>query len=110
VRKWAAQPVRFNAGNDSAASCSTTTAKLLDFHYPDSGLFPAWFLNHTDIPQVTIEGTPDDWQRIHASVKVLATYGLEWWVSRLRSILDEFVLAAERHPTQEFWKAIYKPV
>jgi Domain of unknown function (DUF4419) len=61
------------------------------------------------IPRIMIEGTPDDWQRIRARIEILATYGLEWWVSRLRTILDEFVRAAEGRPNQEFWKAIYKP-
>jgi hypothetical protein len=61
------------------------------------------------IPTITIEGSLDDWQRIRARVEVLDTYGLEWWVSRLRPILDEFILTAEGHPTREFWKAIYKP-
>lgn len=61
------------------------------------------------IPKITIEGSVDDWQRIRARVEVLETYGLGWWVSRLRPILDEFVLAASGHPTREFWKAIYKP-
>jgi hypothetical protein len=61
------------------------------------------------IPTITIEGTPADWQRIRARVEVIATYGLEWWVSRLRPILDEFVLAAEGRPTLHFWQAIYKP-
>lgn len=60
------------------------------------------------IPKITIEGTPADWQRIRARVEVIATYGLEWWASRLRTILDEFVLAAEGHPTLSFWQAIYK--
>ncbi len=62
------------------------------------------------IPTITIEGTVDDWLRIRARVEVLETYGLEWWVSRLRPILDQFVLAAAENPTLEFWKAIYKPV
>ena len=48
-------------------------------------------------------------KRIRARVEVIATYGLEWWVSRLRPILDEFVLAAEGRPTLNFWQAIYKP-
>jgi hypothetical protein len=61
------------------------------------------------IPRITIEGTPDDWQRIRARIEVIETYGLEWWLPRLRPILDEFVLAAEGHPTQKFWQAIYKP-
>jgi Domain of unknown function (DUF4419) len=61
------------------------------------------------IPKITVEGTSADWQRIRARVEVIATFGLEWWVSRLRPILDEFVLAAEGHPTLNFWQAIYKP-
>jgi hypothetical protein len=61
------------------------------------------------IPKITVEGTLADWQRIRARVEVIETYGLEWWVSRLRPILDEFVLAAEGRPTQDFWQAIYKP-
>jgi hypothetical protein len=62
------------------------------------------------IPKITVEGSIDDWQRIRARVEVIETYGLQWWVSRLRPILDEFVLAAGGHQRQEFWKAIYKPV
>jgi len=61
------------------------------------------------IPEITLEGTCEDWQRIRARVEVLATYGLEWWVTRLRPILDEFVRTAEGQPHREFWKAIYKP-
>jgi Domain of unknown function (DUF4419) len=61
------------------------------------------------IPRITIQGSPEDWRRIRARVEVLGTYELEWWVSRLRPILDEFVLAAGGKPTPEFWRAIYKP-
>jgi hypothetical protein len=61
------------------------------------------------IPKIAIEGSLQDWQRIRARVEVLETYGLGWWVTRLRPILDEFILAASGHPTLEFWKAIYKP-
>jgi hypothetical protein len=61
------------------------------------------------IPKIAIEGSLEDWQRIRARVEVLETYGLGWWVSRLRPILDEFVLTASGHPTLVFWKAIYKP-
>lgn len=61
------------------------------------------------IPRITLEGASEDWQRIRARVEVLETFELGWWVSRLRPILDEFVLAAEGRPTREFWQAIYKP-
>jgi hypothetical protein len=60
------------------------------------------------IPQITIEGNVEDWQRIRGRVEVLATFGLEWWVDRLRPILDEFVHAAEGRPDREFWRTIYK--
>jgi hypothetical protein len=61
------------------------------------------------IPKVTLTGTVEDWQRIRARVEVLETFGLGWWVSRLRPILDEFVETASGHPRAEFWQAIYKP-
>ena len=61
------------------------------------------------IPNVTLTGSTADWQRIRARVEVLATYGLEWWVSRLRPILDECVNTVDGHPNLEFWQAICKP-
>src|SRR5450755_2226001 len=62
------------------------------------------------IPEITLQGTCEDWQRIRARIEVLGTYGLEWWVSRLRPIVDQFVRAAGGNPDREFWKAIYKPL
>ena len=50
------------------------------------------------IPKITLAGTVEDWQRIRARVEVLETFGLGWWVSRLRPILDQFVDAAGGHP------------
>ena len=61
------------------------------------------------IPEITVTGTPDDWRRMRERVEVLATYDLEWWISRLRRVLDEFVRTAEGNPKRDFWKAIYKP-
>jgi hypothetical protein len=61
------------------------------------------------IPKITLQGSVDDWQRISARIEVLATYGLEWWVARLRPILDQFVQTAMGKPSRPFWQAIYKP-
>lgn len=60
------------------------------------------------IPSVTLTGSVEDWRRIRERVEVLGTFGLEWWVARLRPILDEFVRAAEGRPDREFWRGIYK--
>jgi len=61
------------------------------------------------IPEITVTGTPEDWRRMQERVEVLATYELEWWVSRLQPILREFVATVEGKPDPDFWKAIYKP-
>jgi uncharacterized protein DUF4419 len=61
------------------------------------------------IPKITVTGSLKDWQRIRARVEVLETFGLGWWVCRLRPILDEFVRTVEGLPTLKFWQAIYKP-
>jgi hypothetical protein len=41
-------------------------------------------------------------------IEVLETFGLDWWLSRLRPILDEFVRAAEGKADRGFWREIYK--
>lgn len=61
------------------------------------------------IPKITLAGLSQDWQRIRDRVEVLGTYELEWWVRKLRPILDQFIAASEGRPDQEFWKSIYKP-
>lgn len=61
------------------------------------------------IPKIRLLGSLEDWQRIRARVEVIATFGLEWWVVRLRPILDEFVKTARGSIDLNFWKAIYKP-
>jgi hypothetical protein len=61
------------------------------------------------IPKVTLLGSVEDWQNIRARIEVLATFELDWWTSRLRPILDEFVHSAMGRPDTEFWQAIYKP-
>lgn len=61
------------------------------------------------IPNITLQGTPDDWQRMRDRVEVLATYDLGWWTSRLAPILDQFVATSKGNPDSSFWQAIYKP-
>ena len=61
------------------------------------------------IPRITLTGSIGDWQRLRARVEVLATYELDWWVARLRPILDELVRTAEGKPDRHFWQSIYKP-
>ena len=46
------------------------------------------------IPSITLEGTPDDWDRLRSALDGLGVFGMEWWTVRLREIADRFAAAA----------------
>lgn len=60
------------------------------------------------IPQITLTGSVDDWQRMRDRIEIFDSFGLEWWVQRLRPILDQFVAAAAGQPDRKFWQGMYK--
>lgn len=60
------------------------------------------------IPSITLEGTPDDWQKVLDKVRSLKKYKLEKWVSDLEPILMEFVEASKGKANKKFWKNIVK--
>jgi hypothetical protein len=66
------------------------------------------FVSLCGIPAVTLEGTAEDWERIHDRVGRLGQYDLKWWTDRLAPITAEFVKAAKGEPTPAFWKCLYK--
>lgn len=61
------------------------------------------------IPAITLTGCVADWERMRERIEVLETYELQWWIARLRPILDEFIQTIKGRPNREFWQAIYKP-
>lgn len=60
------------------------------------------------IPYITLEGTPEDWQKVREKARGLSKYGLEKWSKELDEILTEFVKASEGTPNQAFWQDIVK--
>jgi hypothetical protein len=60
------------------------------------------------IPQITLEGTPDDWQSIREGAEALADYELGWWTKHLLPVLDQFVAASRGDADLSFWRDIYK--
>lgn len=58
------------------------------------------------IPYITLEGTPDDWERVLTKAQSLRKYDLEWWVDDLTPILTEFVNASKGEVNTEFWQDI----
>ncbi len=60
------------------------------------------------IPAITIEGNEDDWQKIIKKLDELKKYGLEWWVSKLMPLLNEFVNASKGIIDKVFWMNMFK--
>lgn len=60
------------------------------------------------IPSITLNGTPEDWQRVLEKTRKLEQYGLSEWTKDLEPILTEFIQAAEGHPNKGFWQDIVK--
>ena len=62
------------------------------------------------IPSITLEGTPEDWQKVREKARCLSQYGLERWANELDPIFAEFVKTAEGNPNQAFWQDIVMKV
>lgn len=60
------------------------------------------------IPEVTLRGTPEDWEAILKKAEGLAKYDLEWWVAELRPVLREFVKTSRGDIDIQFWMNMFK--
>jgi hypothetical protein len=60
------------------------------------------------IPEITLTGTPDDWQKVREKARQLARYDLAWWTDELDPLLEEFVRASQGEVDRNFWQAMFK--
>jgi hypothetical protein len=60
------------------------------------------------IPEVTLEGSVEDWRRLRIKVESLGRFDLDWWLEHLRLICDHFEWAAEGEPDRWHWLNLYK--
>lgn len=60
------------------------------------------------IPEVTLEGTPQDWERVLAKTEALRKYKLDWWIDELKSVLKQFIKASNGKIDKSFWQRMYK--
>jgi len=60
------------------------------------------------IPEITLQGTPEDWQKILDKTKQLGKYDLAWWTKELEPILKEFVKASQGKIDKKFWINMFK--
>ena len=60
------------------------------------------------IPNITLKGTPEDWQKVLEKTRRLEQYGIGEWTRSLEPILTEFIKTAEGKPNQKFWQGMVK--
>jgi hypothetical protein len=60
------------------------------------------------IPEITLTGTPDDWQKVLDKTRQLSKYDLEWWTKELTPLLEEFVKASKGNVDKDFWRNMFK--
>ena len=63
-------------------------------------------LSSCGIPEITLEGTVEDWKKLREKALSLARFDLQWWTDPLKPILDEFVNAASGKIMKKFWQSI----
>lgn len=78
---------------------------LLDTFQP---FFQLRFYAACGIPEITLEGTPDDWDALDGKLDALKPFELEWWTPHLRMITSQFRRAARGDVNRTFWGNIYK--
>ena len=70
--------------------------------------FDYHFYTECGIPEITLEGTVNDWKQLRERALGLAQFDLQWWIDPLKPILDQFVAAVEGQVDKSFWSSIYK--
>lgn len=94
-------------------SFSTTTATekaayeiaLLDVM---SGYFEYEYASACGIPEINIEGTKEDWQKIKTNLKSFKGYEIDNWINSLEPIIQQFINASENKIDNKFWENIFK--
>ncbi|HSH05163.1 MAG TPA: DUF4419 domain-containing protein [Anaerolineae bacterium] len=60
------------------------------------------------IPQITLQGTADDWAWMISAIDRFRPLGLDWWLDELHPILTQLAATARGQADIGFWQSIYK--
>ncbi|MDR2424640.1 MAG: DUF4419 domain-containing protein [Prevotellaceae bacterium] len=60
------------------------------------------------IPEITLKGTTEDWEKILEKAKKLRQYDLDWWMAEIEPVLEEFVKASKGKIKKDFWRNMFK--
>jgi len=57
-------------------------------------------------PEITLTGTPADWESVRRKAENLRKYDLDFWLDGLLPALDHFVAASHGSPDLDFWRSL----
>ena len=60
------------------------------------------------IPEVTIEGTVEDWEKIFNRLDYLSQYELDWWTSELKPVIQKIIDTKKGTFDRDFWMNMIK--
>lgn len=60
------------------------------------------------IPEITLEGTTQDWEKVLEKLQVLRKYELEEWVDDLEPIIHQIILTSQGDVNKHFWMKMFK--
>jgi len=60
------------------------------------------------IPNITLTGSVQDWEKIYKNVDIFNRYGLRHWTANLKPILKQFLQARQGKVDIRFWNNLYK--
>ncbi|MBK8806762.1 MAG: DUF4419 domain-containing protein [Bacteroidales bacterium] len=60
------------------------------------------------IPEITLEGTTADWEKILQKSQALKKYELDWWIDELEPILKQIIETSKGNIDKDFWRNMFK--
>lgn len=104
VAKWLLPDFTTTTPNDRVAASVSVMSTLKEY-------FEMVFELSCGIPEVTLEGTVEDWKQLRQKLDRLLDYDLDdkimtEWFKLLHPVVDEMVASVEGKPSLEFWDRI----
>lgn len=72
------------------------------------GYFEYEYETACGIPEIKIEGTKEDWQKIKKNIQHFKGYDIDNWVNSLKPIIQQFINASDNKIDHKFWSDIFK--
>jgi len=99
----------------SVATPTTRIVSQITLMEAMKSYFDYQVISECRIPQITLEGVPEDWKKLQEKVAKLVEMNkddrleLKWWLVPLKSIISRICgTAINREADVEFWQEIYK--